>query len=125
LRFEPITLLVALNNDDSAQGLIYFDDEESNDYEDSNKIYIKKIHFQKNELFIAHIQDNFKISNKIERIIILGLNKKINGVIFRAFSDTKEEIIEFSQEGEVTYLNRIQISLDYLWKINFVYEADQ
>lgn len=125
MRFEPITLLVALNNDDSAQGLIYFDDEESNDYEDSNKIYIKKIHFQKNELFIAHIQDNFKISNKIERIIILGLNKKINGVIFRAFSDTKEEIIEFSQEGEVTYLNRIQISLDYLWKINFVYEADQ
>lgn len=125
LRFEPITLLVALNSEDSAQGLIYFDDEESNDYEDSNKIYMKKIHFQKSEMFIAHINDDFKISNKIERIIILGIKKKINKVLYSTFSDTKEDDIEFKQDGESTYLNRIQISLDYLWKIKLVYEDEK
>lgn len=122
LRFEPITLLVALNNENSAQGLVYFDDEESNDYVDSNKIYMKKIHFQKTEMFIAHINDDFKISNKIERIIILGLKKKINKVLYSTFSESKEDEIEFMQEGETTYLNRVQISMDYLWKIKLVYE---
>ncbi len=125
LRFEPITLLVALNNEDSAQGLVYFDDEESNDYEESNKIYMKKIHFQKTDLFIAHIHDDFKISNKIERIIILGVKKKINKVIYSTFSETKEDIIEFKQEGETTYLNRVDISLDYLWKVKLFYEDEK
>lgn len=122
LRFEPITLLVALNNEESALGIVYFDDEESNDYEESNKIYLKKLHFQKNELFIAHIHDNFKISNKIERVIIMGLNKKILKAIYTNFSDTKEFLLEFKQEGEITYLNRVQISFDLIWKIKFIYE---
>lgn len=122
LRFDPISLLVALNNEDCAQGLVYFDDEESNDYEESNKIYMKKIHFQKNELFIAHIHDNFKISNKIEKITIMGITKKIKKVVFTTFLDPKEEIIEFLQEDGITNLNRLHISLDYLWKIIFTYE---
>ncbi len=123
LRFEPITIMIALNNENTAQGLVYFDDEESNDYDESNKIYMKKVHFQKDELFLAYIHDDFKISNKIERIIIMGIKRKINKIIFTIISDiNKEENIEFNQEEDTTYLNRLRISLDYLWKIKFFYE---
>lgn len=125
LRFEPITLLVALNNEDCAQGLVYFDDEESNDYEESNKIYMKKIHFQKTELFLAHIHDDFKISNKIERIVILGIKRRIHKILYSTFSENKEDEIEFKPEGETIFLNRIQISMDYLWKIKLVYEDEK
>jgi len=84
---------------------------------------MKKVHFQKDELFLAYIHDDFKISNKIERIIIMGIKRKINKIIFTIISDiNKEENIEFNQEEDTTYLNRLRISLDYLWKIKFFYE---
>lgn len=110
-----------MNSEDTAQGIIYFDDEESNDYEEKNKFFMKKIHFQKNELFIAHITDDFKISNKIEKIIITGLKRKIIDLKFMNFAEAHEEDLEFVQNGDITCIKRANISMENLWKIKFNY----
>jgi len=125
MRYEPITLIVALNNEDTATGMVYFDDEESFDYDESNKFYIKKIMFQKNELFIANLHEEFKISNKIERILILGLNKKVSNVYYENFLDKKQNNLDYVGSTEILEIRRLQISFDNLWKIKLIYEDGQ
>jgi hypothetical protein len=86
---------------------------------------MKKIHFQKNELFIAHISDDFKIQNKIEKIIITGLKRKIIDIKFTNFSGaSNQEEMEFVQDGNITCIKRANIKMDYLWKIKFNYQEN-
>jgi hypothetical protein len=86
---------------------------------------MKKIYFQKNELFIAHISDNFKISNKIEKIIITGLKRKILDVKFTKNSGpSNQEEMEFVQDGDITCIKRANLTMEYLWKIKFNYQEN-
>ncbi len=125
MRFEPLTLIVALNNEDSASGMVYFDDEESFDYEDSNKYYLKKLMFQRDELFIANMHDEFKINNRIERIFILGLKKKVINVYYESFLDGKKFDLEFEvKDSNLVEIKRLQISMDNLWKIKLEFSED-
>lgn len=120
MRFEPITLIVALNKEDSASGIVYFDDEESLDYEETNKYYLRKLMFQKNELFIANLHNEFKIANKLERVIITGLKYKVKSVYYENFYDKSQTNLEFVElDGGVIELVRLKISFDNLWKIKF------
>lgn len=122
MRYEPITLIVALNNEDTASGMVYFDDEESFDYEETNKFYLKKLLFQKDEMFIASIHDEFIISNKIERIVILGLNKQIKTIFYENFYDGVQHVLEYDEfENNILVLKKLGISFDNLWKIKFEY----
>jgi alpha 1,3-glucosidase len=124
MRFEPITLVVALNNEDSASGIVYFDDEESYDYEESEKFYLKKLMFQKNELFIASLHEGFKISNKIERIIISGLDKKVKNIYYENFyggEKSKSKLEYVVKDNNIIEIKRLQISFDNIWKVKLEY----
>jgi alpha 1,3-glucosidase len=125
MRFEPLTLIVALNSEESASGMIYFDDEESFDYEDTSKYYLKKLMFQKDELFIANLHDEFKITNRIERILLLGLKKKVKNVYYESFLDGKKSDLEFEvKESNLLEIKRLQISMDNLWKIKLEFSDE-
>jgi len=122
MKFEPITLIVALNNDESASGMVNFDDEESLDYDEENKYYLKKLMFQKNELFIANLHDDFKIANKIERIIILGIKRDITNIYYQNFYDEHiKNLIYEVKDNNIVYINKLNISFDDLWKIRLDY----
>jgi hypothetical protein len=105
--------------------MIYFDDEESFDYEDTSKYYLKKLMFQKDELFIANLHDEFKITNRIERILLLGLKKKVKNVYYESFLDGKKSDLEFEvKESNLLEIKRLQISLDNLWKIKLEFSDE-
>jgi alpha 1,3-glucosidase len=128
MRYEPLTLIVAVNNEQSASGMVYFDDEESFDYEESNKYYLKKIHFQKDELFVANLNEEFKIINKIERILILGLSNYVKSVTYHNFQTQENFDLEFVKKDlsldpiqKVFEIRRLNIPIDNLWKIKLTY----
>lgn len=125
MRLEPLTLIVALGHDSSAGGMVYIDDEESFDYEETKKHSLKKFMFQKNELFIANLHDEFKIPNKIERILILGIKSKVKNVYYETFLEGGRSNLEYevTDDGEntVLFIKRLDIPLDSLWKIKLDY----
>lgn len=124
MQYEPITLIVALTDQQMATGLVYFDDEESFDYAENKKYFLKKFMFQSDELFIANMHQEFKISNVIERIVILGLNEKVKRIYFKTFSSDRLKDLEFSQDSSKVEIKRLKLFMDYLWKIKLEYDLD-
>lgn len=81
MKDEPYTLIIALNNDQKATGLVYFDDEESFNFEEKEQFALKKIVYQYNEIFIASLHDNYGSSSYVEKIVILGFSKNEDEIL--------------------------------------------
>ena len=75
MKNDPLTIIIALNLENKSDGIIYFDDEESLEYQ-NNKYSILKISYEKSEINFDWMLYNYQVYNNIEKIIILGENNE-------------------------------------------------
>ena len=75
MKNDPLTIIISLNLENSSEGIIYFDDEESLDYQ-KNKYSILKISYKNFEINFDWISNNYPVCNNIEKIVLLGENSK-------------------------------------------------
>jgi hypothetical protein len=71
MKNDPLSIIIALNLENKSDGIIYFDDEESLEYQ-NNKYSILKISYEKSEINFDWMLYNYQVNNNIEKIIILG-----------------------------------------------------
>ena len=76
MKNDPLTIIIALNLENKSDGIIYFDDEESLEYQ-NNKYSILKISYEKSEINFDWMLYNYQVYNNIEKIIILGENNEL------------------------------------------------
>ena len=69
MKNDPLSIIIALNLENKSDGIIYFDDEESLEYQ-NNKYSILKISYEKSEINFDWILYNYQVYNNIEKIII-------------------------------------------------------
>jgi mannosyl-oligosaccharide alpha-1,3-glucosidase len=118
MKNDPYTLIVALNSEQFASGFLYIDDEESYDYNDQNKYAIIKFVFDRTELSINTLHDKYNITNKIERIVILGLIRNVEEITFVSESNHSVKKLEYEiKKHNVLEIMRIQIRLSKNWRI--------
>ena len=109
MKNDPLTIIITLDLENKAKGIIYFDDEESLEYQ-KGKYSILKIYYQKYEIDFEWISYNYFLINNIEKIIILGENNE-----FFYKRDIKAELVtnknsKINLEIESDYQNkRIEI----------------
>ena len=109
MKNDPLTIIITLDLENKAEGIIYFDDEESLEYQ-KGKYSILKIYYQKYEIDFEWISYNYFLINNIEKIIILGENNE-----FFYKRDIKAELVtnknsKINLEIESDYQNkRIEI----------------
>jgi len=109
MRHDPYTLLVALDNKKEAYGELYIDDGKTEDFKRSFYIY-RSFKFANNKLTVSKYQsetdvpeteDNSElmlISERIERVIILGLNgNDVSKIILNVGDNVKE--LEFTVDA--------------------------
>ena len=75
MKNDPLTIIIALNLENKSDGIIYFDDEESLEYQ-NNKYSILKISYEESEINFDWMLYNYQVYNNIEKIIILGENNE-------------------------------------------------
>ena len=76
MKNDPLSIIIALNLENKSDGIIYFDDEESLEYQ-NNKYSILKIIYEKSEINFDWMLYNYQVYNNIEKIIILGENNEL------------------------------------------------
>ena len=76
MKNDPLTIIIALDLEKKSSGIIYFDDEESLDYQ-KEEYSLLKIKYEKYQIDFEWIKYNYHVINKIEKIIILGENEQL------------------------------------------------
>ena len=76
MKNDPLTIIIALDLENKSSGIIYFDDEESLDYQ-KEEYSLLKIKYEKYQIDFEWIKYNYHVINKIEKIIILGDNEQL------------------------------------------------
>jgi len=80
---DPFTLIIALDKNQNAHGEIYIDDGDSFDFKTGGYVY-QALSFSKNQngyvLRSSKLAGKFDVTNKIERIVIVGLPQKPSNV---------------------------------------------
>ena len=76
MKNDPLTIIIALDLENKSRGIIYFDDEESLDYQ-KEEYSLLKIKYEKYQIDFEWIKYNYHVINKIEKIIILGENEQL------------------------------------------------
>lgn len=117
MKNDPYTLIIALNSEQYASGMIYKDDEESNDYLEDNKYSLNNFVFDKNELSIKNLNDKYIIPSKIERILILGLKSNVEAIYYISQSNNKIKLEYELKKNSVLEIKREQFPLNEIWKI--------
>ena len=121
--WDPFTLIVALDVDESAEGQLYVDDGETL----HSSAYIhKKFVYTDSTLTSSNYVDNKPTSKfeseydvKIEQIKLVGLKKQPKSVVIK---NAKGDIqVEFEQENNVVILHRVNLLVrdDFELKLSF------
>ena len=76
MKNDPLTIIIALDLENKSSGIIYFDDEESLDYQ-REEYSLLKIKYEKYQIDFEWIKYNYHVINKIEKITILGENEQL------------------------------------------------
>ena len=124
MKNDPLTIIITLNKENKAEGIIYFDDEESLEYQ--KDIYsILKISYDNLEIDFEWIKYNYIVNNNIEKILILGENKELLNKKAELFMIKNEKYnLEFSSGGGdffVFLLSNEPICLIYFLKKKNLY----
>ena len=78
MKNDPLTVIIALDLENKSSGVIYFDDEESLDYQ-KGKYSLLKINYENHTINFEWVEYKYQVINTIEKIVILGENvEKIN-----------------------------------------------
>jgi alpha 1,3-glucosidase len=94
-----VTLLVAADEEDNANGKMYFDDGETFDYK-KGAFSRKTIQFQKDTLtWKGEEGSEFVTNNRVTRAVVMGLNKKVENAYLVEEGKAKQKIQVVKGEG--------------------------
>ena len=71
MKNDPLTIVILVNRELKAKGYVYFDDEESFDYQ-KGKFTLLEINYNNKEILFNFVDNNYNDINKIEKIVIVG-----------------------------------------------------
>ena len=125
MKNDPLTVIIALDLENKSSGVIYFDDEESLDYQ-KGKYSLLKINYENHTINFEWIEYKYQVINTIEKIVILGENvEKINetGIKPKLISVKNNkynlEIISDIENNKIEILRLNKYKLTDLQKIIF------
>jgi len=100
MKNDPFTIIIALDLENKAEGIIYFDDEESLEYQ-KYKYSLLKITYENNKIDLEWTIYNYPVINNIEKIIILGEKKQ------SLYNNAKAELIDIKNNK-----NNLEVKTD-------------
>ena len=115
MKDDPYTLIVALNQELSASGEIYFDDFVSFDHR--NGVYHhRQFTFANNSLRSQHLSGSYKTNNDIERIVVVGYPNQPSKIV----SNGRNLEFEYDSQLRVLTIRKplLRISEDFTLNIN-------
>ena len=125
MKNDPLTVIIALDLENKSSGVIYFDDEESLDYQ-KGKYSLLKINYENHTINFEWVEYKYQVINTIEKIVILGENvEKINetGIKPKLISVKNNkynlEIISDIENNKIEILRLNKYKLTDLQKIIF------
>ena len=74
MKNDPLTIIIALNLENKSKGVVYFDDEESFDYQ-KGKYSLLEVIYNNKEIEFKWNHYNYEVVNNIEKIIVIGENE--------------------------------------------------
>jgi alpha 1,3-glucosidase len=111
LKHDPLTLIIALDNDGKASGLLYLDDEVTYSHEEKEEYIFSKITVDNEGVRFTNLKNNFTTKSYIERVIILGYGDKIAGVTSQNGS------LNYTHEKDKLTIHKANLSLSEDWII--------
>jgi alpha 1,3-glucosidase len=105
MKKDPLTLIITLDNNNYAEGFIYFDDENNFDYEKG--IYsILNVYYKDGVISNKWEKNSYKVENKIETIIISGHQNFVNSIELIK-NDIKKKVEFIQYENKIIEIKRI------------------
>ena len=136
MEHDPYTLVIALNNNSSAHGVLYLDDGYSFDYKSGNYM-LREFSFSNGVLTasiptcivgipgsfarcIAITKENsqFKPSSRIERIAIVGLKQTFASITLTLSGETTQ-LIFYKDANDRLIIRKPDMNIDAEWSIRF------
>jgi alpha 1,3-glucosidase len=111
LKHDPLTLVIALDNDNKASGFIYLDDEESYLHETNSEYLLSKVTVVDNTIQLVNYMNKFVTRSYIERIVLLGVRTPITNVI------QNSELIRFNEEQSKVTMHKLHLNIAEDWSI--------
>lgn len=119
---DPYTIIVALDNNGAAKGTLYIDDGETYKYKSNEYLYIQ-FEFSNNSLSAKLIDTKalFPTKSWVERIVILGYNKKINSEPTITTKRSGKQTLSISHDDgwSVVVIRKPGVSLTEEWTMSF------
>lgn len=119
MKDDPLTLIVCLDEDQTAAGSIFIDDEQSFNYQKNLYLY-KSIKFYNDtlETFNRNDKASYNTHVNVTKIIIAGLNKLPKSATFidSANRETKIDIM-VEQQNDVVIIENLGIKIADKWQI--------
>jgi len=119
MRRDPYTLYVALDEKKEAAGRLYSDDNESYEYRAGAYVY-NQLEFKNGRLSskVEHHGATFKTPEWIERVVLVGFDKKPNSIKVRSKS-VGDTSLEFEIEGgeNVIVIRKPGVLISEDWEI--------
>lgn len=117
---DPISLYIAVDKDNQAQGTLFIDDEKSYDYRQSKYLYLQ-LDFVKDTLTSKHIDKNtdFESESKLEKVVFAGINTAPAYATLKTSDGQSKrlEIVEFTQNYFV--IDKPDVTFREEWTITF------
>ena len=116
MKYDPYTLVVALDTNGEAQGKLYIDDGETYDYEHGDFVYLD-LTFRDGVLSSQVLNGSMDVSNTLERVIILG-SESVESATAEQAGQTRGLSLE-SKENYIVVKNP-GVVMGKPWKINLL-----
>ena len=123
MKNEPLTLVIALNAENKAKGMIYFDDGESFDYQNGNYSLVE-ISYNNRNIEFNWIKYNYNYVKNIEKIIIIGekeeifYQQKLSALLFMKNNITKN--LEVNKFVDIKMIEIIRMNKYNLYEIQSI-----
>ena len=117
MAYDPFTLVVALDQEGSAQGELFVDDGVSFDFEKKNKFFLSQLKFQKGVLSATHENKGFDLGWSVERVIVAGLKKSPSKVVAVEDGVTRQLAFEFAKGTNVLTIKKPVSRITSDWKV--------
>ncbi|ODQ61067.1 glycoside hydrolase family 31 protein [Wickerhamomyces anomalus NRRL Y-366-8] len=115
MKYDPYTLVIALDTNKSAKGSLYIDDGETFNYENGEFLYID-FSLQDGELQAAVKDGSLSVPNSIEKILIVGLESAPASVQVSQGSEWNADVI---QKTNYAIIKTPGVDLSKDWSIKF------
>ena len=117
MAYDPFTLVVALDQDGSAEGELFVDDGNTFDFEKKNQFFFSRMKFQNGVLSAKHENKGYDLGWSVERVVVAGLKKSPSKVVATENGVAKQLAFEFVKDTNVLIIKKPVSRITSDWKV--------